>query len=79
MLVLSVTELFSVAELSVLLSFLLSVTEFSTGGVVSPTPPVAELLVQPNNISADKISAVVLVSFFMIDYLDFVVPRYFLK
>jgi hypothetical protein len=32
-----------------------------------------------NNISADKISAVVLVSFFMIDYLDFVVPRYFLK
>jgi len=72
---LSVSELFSVAELS----FLLSVTELSLGGVVSPTPTCAELLVQPNSISADKMSAVVLVSFFMIDYLDFVVPRYFLK
>ena len=70
MLVLSVAELFSVAELS----FLLSVTEFSTGGVVSPTLPVAELLVQPNNISADKISAVVLVSFFIIIY-----PHFFFK
>ena len=74
MLVLSVAELFSVAELSVLLSFLLSVTEFSTGGVVSPTPPFAELLVQPNSISTDKISAVVFVSFFIIIY-----PHFFFK
>ena len=65
MLVLSITELFFVAELSPELSLLLSVTELSLGGVVSPTPPVAELLVQPNNISADKISADALVIFFM--------------